>query len=153
MKIIYSIAGMALCALSMSAADNYRSVAISLNDGSKVEIHLTDELSASFNEENLVVTGIDADVTVPKAKIKSFSFSTVSALEAVETGENAPRVEGGELVFDALPANSTVAVYNAAGQLVSSAKVAGKYSVSLAGIPKGVALVNVNGLTYKIVVK
>ena len=153
MKFRYLFVGMTLCALTASGADGYRSVAINLNDGTKVEVNLTDQLEASFQKDNLVVTGVDADVKVPKSAISSFTFSKLTGIGSVSAGSAAPVVEGGSLVFGELPDGTVVTVCSQNGQVISSATVSGFYSVSMASLPQGVVLVSVGGVTYKIVVK
>lgn len=153
MKILYPVIGMALCALSMSAADGYRSIAVNLTDGTKVEVDLANSLQAAFIDDAFIITGAGADVAVPKTKIQSFTFSKTTGIDGAVDAGQAPRLEGGCLNFYALAENTAVTVCNASGQVVSEACVSGNYSISLSELPRGVVFVNVNGLTYKIVVK
>lgn len=153
MKILYLLIVMVLGVPFMSVADSYRSVAINLTDGTTVEVNLTDDLTASFDRENMFVTGADADITVPKTQIKSFVFNKEASLATVGADSTAPRIDGGNLVFDTLPANSELAFYDAAGRLLSSRRASGRYVVAFSELPKGVVLLNVNGVTYKIAVK
>lgn len=153
MKILYPLIGMVLCASSMNAADGYRTLNVSLNDGSKVEVELSEKLCAMFVDDDFVITGGDAEITVPKAKIESFSFAKEAGVGAVGTDSAAPRFEGGSLRFDSLPVNSVVTVSNLYGQILARTTASGSYSMALNTLSKGVILVNVNGLTYKIAVK
>ena len=145
-----------MLAISLCAtAAAYRSVAVNLTDGSKVEINLTDELSATFDDENLVVSGAGEDVTVPRANIQSFSFSTkeVSGIGSVGADSDAPVISGGVMTFDNLPAGTVVSVYNMAGMLLRSEQVGGAYTLDLNSLTASPVIVTVNDVVYKIATK
>ena len=59
---------------------------------------------------------------------------------------------GESLLFPALKANSTVSVYSLNGTLVFKKTIHqnGEYAFPLSNLNAGVYMVNVNGLTYKI---
>lgn len=143
----------AMLAMSLCAsAEGYRSVAVNLADGSKVEINLADKLSASFDDENFIITGGTQDVTVPRADIKSFTFSTqeISGVDEVGADTAAPVISDGKMSFSDLPAASVVTVYNPAGALLLSEKAEGDYSLELSKLPAGTVIVKVNNVVFKI---
>lgn len=145
------LAAVGLC----SAAQAYKSVSVNLVDGSKVEVNLTDGLSATFDDENLLITGIDNDIAVLRSSIKSFAFSEdeYSGVDCVKGDVSGPALIGGTMVFSDLPEGSFAAVYAANGALVSQAAVSGSYTLDLSTLPAGTAIVNVNGVAYKIAIR
>lgn len=155
MKRIYSALALFVAAGLCVSAQAFKSVAVNLADGSKTEVNLSDDLSAVFDDENLVITGSDQDIAVPRSQIKSFTFSEkeYSGIDRVNGDASAPVLVGGSMVFSDLPEGSVVAVYTANGALVSQAAVKGAYTLDLSTLPAGTILVNVNGVAYKIAVK
>lgn len=150
MKKIYTAVTM-LAAIGLGlSAQAYKSVAVNLKDGGKVEINLTDDLSATFDEENLLVTAADREVEVPRNTIQSFTFSTVAGIDGTEADGVVPVLTGDNLAFGNLPEGSTVEVYTVAGVLLSKVAVAGEYTLPLETLPTGTVVVNVNGVAYKI---
>ncbi len=152
MKKIYTALALLAAVGLGSGAQTFKSVAVNLKDGSKVEINLTDDLSATFDEENLLVTAGDQDVAVPRGTIESFTFSdkAFSGIDTPQADGAAPVVSGGNLVFGNLPEGSRVEVYSISGALVSEVVVSGEYTLGLDTLPAGAVVVKVNGVAYKI---
>ncbi len=146
---------LAMSAISLFAsAQAYRSIAVNLTDGSKVDINLSDEFSASFTDDAFVVTGGKTDITVPRLIIKSFTFSTeVAGIEEVAADDTKPVISGDNMIFNNLPEGSVVAVYDMAGALLFSEKASGSYTLSLSAISASPVIVNVNQVAYKIATK
>ena len=71
----------------------------------------------------------------------------------LKNGEISFKLNGEALLFPSLKANSTVSLYSANGTLVFKQIVRkdGEYSFPISNLNTGVYMVNVNGLTYKIV--
>ncbi len=88
MKRIYSALALFAAAGLCLSAQSYKSVAVNLADGSKTEVNLSDDLSAAFDDENLVITGGDQNISVLRSSIKSFTFSekAYSGIEQVDGG-------------------------------------------------------------------
>lgn len=156
MKKIYSALAIFVAAGLCVSAQVFKSVTVNLAGGSKTGVNLSDELVVVFNDEYLVITGGEQEVSVPRAQIESFTFSETeySGIDRVNVDpESAPVMHGGSISFSSLPDGSSVAVYTANGALVSQATVTGSYSIDLSTLPVGTLLVNVNGVAYKIAVK
>lgn len=154
MKHFYTV--VAASAISLCAfAGNYRSAEVSLLDGTSVKINLADDLSATFAEDCLVVTGGEKDIKVACKDIKSFTFSTeaVSGVDAVGADVAAPVVDGSVLTFNNLPEGSVVAVYNAAGVQLLHEVVSGSYSLDLSDFTAQVVIVKVNNVAFKFATK
>lgn len=142
----------AVCIAVTCGAVSFNTVTVHLNDGSQVDITMTDGLSLSFDETNLVATGSGADVTVEKSKIVKLSHSQQSGIADI-TADGGFSHDGNALNFDNLPDGSTVAVYGINGVAVYSARVSGSHTLPLDGMAPGIYVVRVNNMSYKISVK
>ena len=143
MKKIYTALALLAAVGLGSGAQTFKSVAVTLQGGSEVEMKLT---------ENLLVTAGDQDVAVPRGTIESFTFSdkAFSGIDTPQADGAAPVVAGGNLVFGNLPGGSRVEVYSISGALVSEVVVSGEYTLGLDTLPAGAVVVKVNGVAYKI---
>lgn len=143
-----------LLAVSLCAsAEGFRSIAVNLTDGTKVEINLSEDLRASFSDENLVVSGGETDIEIPRASIKSFTFSELSSLKDVTAEAGAPVISGGVMTFTALADGTAINVYNVAGALIFSDKASGDYTLDLSALSGSPVIVTVNEVAYKISAK
>lgn len=153
-KVLTLLASALMLSMSATAADGYRSITITLNNGQHTVVDMTDNLSASFTTENLVVTGTTADLEIPRAQLKSFTFGTESTgVSSISVEESQPLLGSDKISFNNLPDNTPVVVFNAAGQTLYSATVSGNYEISLSNLPKGVVIINVSGNSYKLILK
>lgn len=155
MKKLHTVLAFVTLALFGSSAQSYRSVAVNLNDGSNVEINLSDNLSATFSEDALILSNGDQEVSVPRNNIKSFTFSKdpYSGISEIESEKNSPTLIGANMVFDCLPENSKITVYDLAGVVLKEDIASGFYSIDLSEFTSGPVIVKVNGISYKIAVK
>ena len=152
MKHLYTALALTASVAFGAHAEGYRSVAIHLNDGSKTEIRLSDDLKATFTSDQLVVHSTDKTVSVAKNRIQSFTFSEEEPLGVAdpEAASAAPRITGSTMTFDGLAEGTSIAVYAVSGALLHSAVASGSYSIDLSGLPAGVCIVKVNEVSYKI---
>ena len=83
----------------------------------------------------------------------TYESNDESAIINLQTDETPFKLTGESLLFPALKANSTVSVYSLNGALVFKKTVRqnGEYAFPLSTLNVGVYMINVNGLTYKIV--
>ena len=66
--------------------------------------------------------------------------------------ESRPVVGNGEITFGNLPVGSKVALYDLQGRCLVSAGAEGSYRMELPNLEKGVYIVKVNRMSYKITV-
>lgn len=137
--------------LSMWAA-GYSTVCVNLTDGSQVKIMMAESLKLTFNQNELVATGSDSDVTVPKANIVNFTHLSESGVDGVESGPDYTFVNG-VMEFSNLPSQSVIAVYDQSGRTMLREVAEGYYTLSLNRFSKGVYVVTVNNVSYKIINK
>ncbi len=153
-KVLTLFVSALMLGMSASATDGYRSITINLNNGRQTVVDMTDNLSASFTTENLVITGITADIEIPRTQLKSFTFGAESSgVSTISVEESKPLLSSDKISFNNLPNNTHIDVFNAAGQTLSSATVSGNYEINLSDLPKGVVFINVSGNSYKLILK
>lgn len=133
-------------------AGPYGTVSVELNDGTKVDITMSEKLSLSFSGSHLIVGGSDADVEIPKEKILAFRHLEYNAVN--EMGKDAGvEYSGRSMRFTGLGADSRISVFDLKGNCLRSAEASGDYELSLEGLAPAVYVVRVNGMSYKIAVR
>lgn len=123
------VALLALVGLAGSvAAQGYKSVAVTLKDNTKVEVNLTDELTAKFIGENFEIADGEQNFVIPRANIRSFVFSKAAGIKEIHTDAVAD--------FSNLPAGTVIRVYNTAGALLLQETATEAYSLNLSALPQ-----------------
>lgn len=123
-------------------------------DGTKVAYALAEKPKITFTESELVVNTNNVEVNYDLDKMSRFTYESGSSTGITDLKSDGTfRFQDEALVFPALSANSTISVYSLNGSLVfkKTVQTAGEYAFPLSNLNAGVYLVNVNGLTYKIV--
>ena len=141
--------------LSKMADEPKTQLVIWAKDGTKVAYALVEKPKVTFTETELVITAKDAEVSYSLENMARFTYEddSADAITNLQTDESSFKLDGESLLFLALKANSTVSVYSLNGTLVfkKSVRQNGEYAFPLSNLNTGVYMVNVNGLTYKIV--
>ena len=123
-------------------------------DGSTQTFELAEQPVVTIAGTNLKVVSNTADVTIPLNEIVRYTFFKRNATNIEEVGSVKESVDyqDGVLTMDGLTAGSVVNVYAMDGRLVQSATVTqdGTYRHSLSSLARGVYIVKVNNLSYKI---
>lgn len=126
-------------------------------DGAKVAYALAEKPRITFTKTDLVITTQGVEVSYLLDNMARFTYEKVSeaGITNLEKDETIFELNGDTLLFPSLKANSTVSVHSVNGVLVFKQTVRqnGEYSFPVSNLNTGVYLVNVNGLTYKIVKK
>lgn len=136
--------------LSATAA-NYKSLLIHLQDDTQVTVNLTEEFKATFTDTDLHIEGVAETKDVPREKIASFEFDNeISSVDAITAD---PVQQDGYLAFCGLPAGTAVQVFRTDGVCLATYAAEGDWRLDLSTLPKGVCIVSVNGMSYKINVK
>ena len=124
-------------------------------DGTKVAYALAEKPKVTFTETDLVITsnGIEVNYVLENMARFTYEKSSSTRITNLENGETSFKLDGELLLFPSLKANSTIAIYSTNGTLVFKQTVRqnGDYSFSISHLNTGVYIVNVNGLTYKII--
>ncbi|MBD5371301.1 MAG: T9SS type A sorting domain-containing protein [Bacteroides sp.] len=128
-------------------------VHLHLADGSQTDIVISDDLELSFSETHLLAKAEGVEVEVPKADLLKITHSDGAGVAEVGGDEASFAFTGNALVFNGLPAGSSIEVFSMAGQLVLSQKAEGEVVVSLSDLTAGAYVVKANQTSYKILVK
>ena len=135
-------------------AENPTNLVVWAKDGTKVAYALTEKPKVTFTETDLVITAKGVEVNYSLENMARFTYESndESGIINLQTDESPFRLTGESLLFPALKANSTVSVYSLNGALVFKKTVRqnGEYAFPLSNLSAGVYMINVNGLTYKI---
>jgi hypothetical protein len=92
------------------------------------------------------------DISIPRADIKNFNFDNGAGISDTST-EFDVSFSADAIHFANLPQNSSIQVFSAAGFTLLSDIASGEYLIQTSNLPKGVNLVKVNNLTYKVNIK
>lgn len=141
--------------LSAMADEPKTQLVVWAKDGTKVAYALVEKPKVTFTETDLVITAKGVEVNYSLENMARFTYESndESAIINLQTDESPFKLTGESLLFPALKANSTVSVYALNGTLVFKKTVRqdGEYAFPLSNLNAGIYMVNVNGLTYKIV--
>lgn len=151
MRKLQIIVTLALVCMMAKADD--RVLQVWQADGQVLNISLSEEPKTTYSDGNLVITTTKTTISYPLEQVKKYTYTTV------ETGISGPEAmkamfsaDGESLMFTDIKPNTTVFLFNVAGQLLRSFN-AGKcsnFSVSVSTLPAGVYVVKANGITSKI---
>lgn len=137
------------------AENNPTNLVVWAKDGTKVAYALLEKPKVTFTETELIITSNGVEVNYALENMARFTYedNTATAITNLQTDESSFKLDGESLLFPALKANSTVSVYSLNGALVFKKVIRknGEYAFPLSNMKAGVYMVNVNGLTYKIV--
>lgn len=137
------------------AENNPSNLVVWAKDGTKVAYALAEKPKVTFTETDLVITAKGVEVNYSLENMSRFTYESndVSAIINLQTDETPFKLTSGSLLFPALKANSIVSVYSLNGTLVFKKTVRqnGEYAFPLSNLNAGIYMVNVNGLTYKVV--
>ena len=145
-----------VAALTAMAQESRTHLVVWAKDGSQVAYSLTEQPLITFNDSVMRITTSLIEVNYPLATMACYTFET-RALQTgwrdLKTDEPIAHFVGESLIFPQLEANTTVAIYSPVGQLLFSRTVSadGEYAFPLSYLNTGVYLIQVQGVTYKIV--
>ncbi len=142
-----------LCSALVSGAAGYNKLNIHLVDGSKMEVVLVSDLMLSFTETDLVATGSNVELTVPRESIVKFVHTPTQGAGIAEVPSDGMTLQGNTLRFNSLPAGSVVNIFTLAGVQVRSLTAEGAVEIDLNGLSAGIYIVTVNEVSYKISVQ
>lgn len=155
MKKIILLMLLPLISIMAVADEPIDNLVVWAKDGTKVAYALAEKPKVTFTETDLVITsnGIEVNYVLENMARFTYEKSSSTRITNLENGETSFKLDGELLLFPSLKANSTIAIYSTNGTLVFKQIVRqnGDYSFSILHLNTGVYIVNVNGLTYKII--
>lgn len=143
--------------VNAKATETFNNLVIWSKDGTKVSYALYERPKISFANENLVVNSNGIEVYYSLSKMLRFTYEKipVSAISNIVEEESSFKIAKESMSFSSLKPNSKINIYKSNGILMFSKTIVkgGDYTFSLNNLPNDVYLINVNGLTNKIVKK
>ena len=123
-------------------------------DGTQVDYALQEQPVLSFTDSDLLIRTALMEISYPLDQMAKFSYETRDdmAVRDISTDETMFMLNEESLLFLNLKPNSHVGLYTISGQTIFSRTVSayGEYAFPLSQLTRGIYLVQVNGLTYKI---
>jgi hypothetical protein len=136
----------------LSAHAEYKSIIVNLNDGDETIVNIYYNLRATFSDTEMLFKSDAVDIAIPRADIKSFSFSEDSAVKNLSSDLHVS-FSTEMISFTNLPSASRICIYSPAGTQLLSTSATGEYAIATEKLPKGINIVKVNNLTYKVNIK
>lgn len=155
MKQILTTMLLAVVCLGLSA-EGWQRLTVGLTDGSELAIGLSDDLTVTFDADDLVATDLHRTVRVPRTQIASFSHGTEPVTDGVSNpadGVSAMR-RGNEMVFNGLPQDAEVAIFDMGGICMMHTRAQqGTCTLDLSTLTPGTYAVTASSITCKITVR
>ena len=154
MKKLFLLMLLPLYGMVAVADETINSLVVWAKDGTKVAYALADKPKVTFTETEMVITSNGIEVNYALENMVRFTYenSSITGITDLKNVETFFKLNGEALLFPSLKANSTMSVYSANGTLIFKQTVRkdGEYSFPISNLNTGVYMVNVNGITYKI---
>lgn len=152
MKKLITLAAALSLGICAYAAGGYKQVNVLLSDNSKLTIVLTSEMKITFDDTYMSVTGTDSDVKIERSRLVSFTHDLSTGVGSV-TADGAIGMDGDRLLLGNLPEGSMVRIFDMSGATVKEIPASGSTEIRLNDLQKGAYIVNINGISHKIMVK
>lgn len=144
--------------LSVMAEDVPTDLVVWAKDGTKVSYKLDESPKITFTDENLVITTNSVEVNYELSQMARITYERTDLTGIINVDGkkvNPFNFTGESLLFPASNTDVTVKIYSTDGKLVIDHNVrkGDTLAFSLNFLNKGIYMVSVNGVTYKIVVR
>lgn len=122
------------------------------SDGKVVNIDLNEQPVTRYADGNLIVTTTKTTITYPLENVAKYTYVSAEGIQSLEGMKSKFSQDGETLTFSGLTQGTEIAVYATSGKILRKTKVGpqSKTTISVSDFPKGVYLVKVNTVTYKI---
>lgn len=125
-------------------------------DGSKVSYALSQRPRVTFSGEDLIISSGDNEVKYPLYQMSRFTFESTSGIDMVDAeGDNVKPFEfnGDEMLFPAIEKDYQVSICAIDGKVIINREVKSGTTlrIPLDSLNSGIYLVNVSGITYKVI--
>ena len=169
-KLLCVAAAMALSAPAIHADEPvYRAIQINYNDGSRFLVNLpeSDRKEARLLDAKTLTIGVEKyneerGYNVWESEVE-IDYNDFKSIELTEEASSVNAINA-DVMIDFKYQNNVVAlrnvtkplmvsVYNADGVMIVSQEITGDFDIDLSGRPGGVYLLNINGKTFKLMVR
>ena len=143
-----------LCCQAVQAEKCPQLFMVWAKDGSRQAYALSQLPEVTFSGSTLVIKGENLEVSYPLADVARFTYeeNDVTGITSLTTGEKQFELREESIYFPSLSAKTHVRIYGTDGKTVLTQSVdrEGAYTFSLQHLQPGTYMVNVNGITTKI---
>ncbi len=158
MKRIICFALLFCCLQFVFAEEMTKVLAVWSKDGTKVAYALSEKPKITFANDSLLIATPNVEVRYQLSQMLRFTYEELDITDIVDTKGNSVNpfvMNDDELLFPAIGKDRYVYIYTADGRTVANRTIKSgtTLSISLANYSNGIYVVNVNGLTYKIMKK
>lgn len=141
---------------SVTKAQNPRThLVVQTINGVKIAYALEEKPTVTFTDSDLVIKTNMMEFNYPLDNLARITYgaNVNSDIVNLQTDETSVKFDGETLLFSNLKENSTITIHSISGILILNKNVHTKceYAFSISNLAPGVYIVNVNGLSYKIV--
>ena len=143
---------MALIAIALASyAKGYEGILVTMVDGTTATINFDENPIIKLKPEKLVVQTDIATTEFDRSKVARFNYVTdLSGVEGIDRSAVTIGNNGSTLYLSGLPTDSAIDVYSSDGKLLESVRATGNHTIEISGLPAGVYIVSVNGVSTKI---
>jgi len=165
-KLIILIVGWIAMTLSCSAAtQGYKGVYVIHTNGTRTLVDLADGLSARLLDEQTMSIGVTDNSTEEQTWIPFFNITAdkfegfemtmnTSAVEKIDADlALSPDIKGNRLIIRGAKPGTVASIYTADGKLFLSRELAQEDEIDLSDATPGIYIINLQGLSYKMIVK
>lgn len=139
------------------AAKPIINLAVYAKDGLKVWYALDEKPKITFTDTDLIITTKGVEVSYPLKDMARLIYENkeVTGIKKLHDDKVLFTLDGESIIFPCLKIKDIVSLYAINGTLIFKKNIStdGEYAFSLSDIAKGVYIVKVNSLTYKILKK
>lgn len=138
----------ALSCISAKAADG-KSLFVSFNDGSKIELALSTLPEVTFGNDKMTVKSTATTVCYELWKVSTFTYGTTTGIKQVETN-NKFAFEGDRIIVDGT--NNKINAFALDGKAIglSPTTAEGKTIINLNALTHGVYIIKINNKSIKV---
>jgi len=125
-------------------------------DNSQIVYSLSEEPKITFSPTEMLVKTPLAEMTYPLDNIVKYTYENKDVTSVVNINDQSPiSMKDNMLLFNNLQKGGSINVYNPAGALVGHYTVSsdGTYSLPIDNLTQGIYVIDINGLTFKLLKK
>lgn len=139
------------------AAKPIINLAVYAKDGLKVLYALEEKPKITFTDADLIITTKGVEVSYPLKDMARLTYENkeVTEIKNLYDDKTSFTLNGESIIFPCLKTKDVVSLYATNGTLIFKKDIStdGEYAFSLSDVERGVYIVKVNSLTYKIMKK
>lgn len=159
-KLLLSVFVMVTAFMAGASVGGYKSIVLHHQDGTKLAITIEDGMTTKVGDGNLTLQCDKGTITKPLTDLKFWNYSLLpgedfetAGIQLTESDTVGLIVENDRVVFQNLPAGSSVGLVSVDGRVLFSESACGYYEISLSELTHGVYILTYNGKSLKIAVK